>query len=244
MQAADARLKTFRQGVELSLCRKETSLRFRFCRQQLSTCLRSENKKTSRNSLIFSSVLFSPVRTDRGRSPSSEHAGIAPDASRVGITQSERRHAFSGLLTAHELPLAKPRQHSRHTAQKKNWSGCVPRTALSVLDRTRAEGKAGAACRKQPLLRQRSPRPFPFLSRLFESRPRAFFSLHLTTPFGTPAPTALFPALCASLILVSPGTSRLPAISPVLLPLPVSAFRHAGQVGLHFSKPPAHDVPR
>lgn len=163
--------------------------------------------------------------------------------------------------------------------RQKKLAVCMPRTALSELNRTKERKPAASHClcraherkdtshsqldarhalfpahakkkrcaavrKRQPLLRRRSPRPFPFLSRLFESRPRAFFSLHLTTPFGTPAPTAFFPALCTSLILDSPAASRLPAISPVLLPLSASAFRRAGQVGLHSSKSPAHDVPR
>ena len=58
MQAADARLKTFRQGSALSICRKKNALRFRFCRQQPSACLRAENKNFKDQFNIFASSVF------------------------------------------------------------------------------------------------------------------------------------------------------------------------------------------
>lgn len=99
----------------------------------------------------------------------------------------------------------------------------MPRTTFRSLTAQRSESpqppiafaahakkKRCATVRKrQPLLRRRSPRPFPFLSRLFESRPRALFSLHLTTPFGTPAPRLFSPrsALLSSFIALVPHAS-------------------------------------
>lgn len=129
------------------------------------------------------------------------------------------------------------------TAQRKDTSHSQL-DARHALFPTHAKKKRCAAVRKQqPLLRRRSPRPFPFLSRFFESRPRAFFSLHLTTPFGTPAPTAFFPALCTSLILHSPGASRLRQSLPCFSPSPPPRSVVPDKSGFISPSPPPR-VPR